>query len=1578
VTPLQGFELAFDESDSPTHRRFRTTATAASVAAMIVAAAGILGYLPGLRFLGRIESDFIPMAPSTAACLLLLGAALMAFDRTPWPKAMRPALALPVAFVTLFGLLEFLELFTGMDLSLEDRVFPAMGTLGGIPIGRMSPVTGAAVAAAGTAILLLLASARHARSARRLRHAAGYLGVVTLLIASPVLLSYLYGIPPHFRTGITPVAATSALGLLCLGIALIAAAGPTSLPMRLVVGTTTAATLSRAFVPVVVAAVVLHGSLYHVGLHWRKLNDATLTSLTGLSVVVLTVLAITRIARVLGRNLDESNRRLRESEARFRAMTQSAHDAIVTSNSDGVIVGWNPGAGQIFGYSADVAIGEPIAMLFPAEMRTRYDAAIAGLAEGEAAPAPNQTLSLTGLRKHGHPFPLEMSLSAWTSANARYYTGIMRDATERVKAEEALRESARNLREAQSIARIGSYVFDLRGDSWSGSPVMLEILGIGADFPRTAASWASVIHPEDRAAVLADQADARRAHGQFRRTYRIVRAADGAERWVLGLGRVTYGADGAPLQMVGTLQDVTERELAAQQLRRNEASLAITLQSIGDAVIAFDASGLVTRMNAMAERLTGWSIAEAAGRPAAEVFQISDAEGRPLAAGPVARVLETGVLAGVAAGTTLTSRDGRQFQIADTAAPICDAAGRMEGVVLVFNDVSEEYRVRKALADSAELLERTGELARIGGWQLDLRTNTLTWTRETYRLHDLDPDEPLTVERAIGFYTPEARPAITAAVEACIAEGTPFDLELPLVTAAGRQLWVRAQGSAVMANGRVAELHGAFQDVTERRQVADALQASEQWHRTILKTAMAGFWLVDAAGRLIEVNDAYCRMSGYSASELLAMRIDQLEAVESSESIIGRGRDAIVHGETTFESRHRRKNGTMFDVEIRIQYHAVRGGLFVTLLQDITARKRAAEALAKSEELFRMIFAEAPLGVAVIDSLTGRIVESNARFGAIAGRTAAEMESLDWMSITHPDDVQADLEHMARMNAGEIPGFTMVKRYRRPDGSYVWINMTIARMTIEAGGHPQHMCMIEDITERRRAEEELRSLSRAVEQSPASIVITDRDGRIEYVNPRFEQVSGYTREEALGNNPRILKSGTTPVETYEALWRAITGGGEWRGELCNRRKDGDLYWEFAAISGLTDETGQVRHFIAVKEDITARKRAEEEQVVLREHLAQIQKMESIGLLAGGVAHDFNNMLAAILGYAELTMLKLGTEHPAYANVDAIRTAAKRSADMTGHLLAFARKQVLTLKVLELNEVVDGILKILRRLLGENVRLVWHPGATLWQIEGDSSHLDQVLTNLAVNARDAMQGRDAVLTVSTTNVVLDAAFVAAHPGAREGEFVHLCFRDNGVGMDEATLSHLFEPFFTTKEPGKGTGLGLSTVHGIMLQHDGFIDVESAVDVGTAFHLYFPRTSARRAALTPTDPAPPHGTETILLAEDERGVRTSTTRMLQALGYRVLATRDAAEAMAVAAGQQEPIHLLLTDVIMPGMHGAELADALVALHPELKVLFMSGYAGSIISTEGILDAGVHFIQKPFSMKALADTVRETLDD
>jgi two-component system cell cycle sensor histidine kinase/response regulator CckA len=507
--------------------------------------------------------------------------------------------------------------------------------------------------------------------------------------------------------------------------------------------------------------------------------------------------------------------------------------------------------------------------------------------------------------------------------------------------------------------------------------------------------------------------------------------------------------------------------------------------------------------------------------------------------------------------------------------------------------------------------------------------------------------------------------------------------------------------------------------------------------------------------------------------------------------------------------------------------------------------------------------------------------------------------------------------------------------------------------------------------QRQKAEDTLRKLWRAVEQSADLVMITDREGVIEYVNPAFESLTGYSPAELMGQTPRVLKSGQQSSEIYKELWQTILSGNVYRCTMVNRKKNGDVFVAEKTITPLRDNDGQITHFISNDRDITDRRRMENQ-------IQQAQKMDAVGRLAGGVAHDFNNHLMVISSYAELMLDSLALQHPLRHNVDEIQKASRRAADLTRQLLAFGRKQMQSLHLLDLNVMIEDFNKMLPRLIGEDIELVFVPGEKLGKVKADPVQIEQILMNLVANARDAMPqgGR---LVIETASVRLDDAYVQEHSIVPPGEYVLLTVSDSGLGIEPEHLSHIFEPFYTTKEEGKGTGLGLATVYGIVKQNSGFIWVYSEPGLGTAFKIYLPRARQTRLSLQPPSPVEgsPRGCETLLLAEDEDAVRQSIREFLVLNGYIVLEAKNGTEALALAKSYEGTIDLMITDVVMPQMSGSQLAAELASGRPSMRVLFVSGYAEATVLRHGAIDVATRFLQKPFSLKALARKIRDVLD-
>ncbi len=505
------------------------------------------------------------------------------------------------------------------------------------------------------------------------------------------------------------------------------------------------------------------------------------------------------------------------------------------------------------------------------------------------------------------------------------------------------------------------------------------------------------------------------------------------------------------------------------------------------------------------------------------------------------------------------------------------------------------------------------------------------------------------------------------------------------------------------------------------------------------------------------------------------------------------------------------------------------------------------------------------------------------------------------------------------------------------------------------------------------AEQSLRKLSRAVEQSADTVAVTDCHGIIEYVNPAFEELTGYSSREACGQTMRLLKSGEQGAEFYQELWKTILAGNVYRGILVNRKKSGELYYVEQSISPVRDNEGKITHFISNGRDLTERLRLEAE-------LRQAQKMDAIGHLAGGVAHDFNNLLTIITSYSELALDAVQPNSGLEAKLQEILLAARGAAELTRQLLAFSRKQPQALRVLELNPVIAGIAKTLPRLIGEDIEFSFTPGGGIGRVRVDPVQIEQILMNLAANARDAMpQGGH--LRIETCDLLLDEEYLHRKPAVIPlGHYALITVSDDGTGIAPEHLSHIFEPFYTTKPLGEGTGLGLATVYGIVKQNKGFIWAYSEPEMGTVFKIYLPCISVDKTIIeseTLKTERPARGSETVLIVEDEQAVRRATAEFLGLQGYTVLEAKDGVDALAVAKNHGTRIDLVVTDVVMPNMSGGQLAVELSNLRPETRLLFVSGYAGKTVLDHKVFDLETNFLQKPYTLKQLSGKIRGALN-
>jgi PAS domain S-box-containing protein len=672
--------------------------------------------------------------------------------------------------------------------------------------------------------------------------------------------------------------------------------------------------------------------------------------------------------------------------------------------------------------------------------------------------------------------------------------------------------------------------------------------------------------------------------------------------------------------------------------------------------------------------------------------------------------------------------------------------------------------------------------------------------------------------------------------------------------------------------------------------------------------------------------------------------------------------------------------------EIRKTRHELRVHQIELEMQNEELR-RAQEEIESGRARYFDLYDLAPVGYVTL-SEQGMILEANFTAATLLGTTRGLLVRQPLSRFICRDDQDIYYRHRKQLfETGKAQECDL--RLVKPDEAFFWAHLTASTAHAEDGSL-LYRVVLSDISGRKRSEEALRTsewfLRSTLDGLSAHIAVLDEQGEIILTNKAYRDFGEHN-----GVEPGVVSEGAN----YLTVCDTASGGysdeagpfAEGIREVLSGKR---LYFELEYpchspaekrwfIGRVTPFTGEgPRRVVVAHEDITGRKQAETEREKLQAQLRQAQKMESVGRLAGGVAHDFNNMLGIIIGHADMVLEQMGPNQPFHEDLVEIRKAGVRSADLTRQLLAFARKQTVAPRVLDLNDTIESMLKLLRRLIGEDINLAWLPGNEVWPVKIDPAQIDQILANLCVNARDAIIGVGK-MTIETGNMVFDEAYCKEHAGFVPGDYVTLAVSDNGCGMDSETMSHLFEPFFTTKGLGKGTGLGLATVYGVVKQNNGFINVYSESDQGTSFKIYLPRHLSTTAIVPEKEVDKPaeRGFETVLLVEDEPAILRMTTMMLERQGYTVVGAGTPVEAIRLAHEHAGDIHILMSDVVMPEMNGRDLAKNILSIYPHMKCLFMSGYTANVIAHHGVLEEGVNFIQKPFSKSDLSAKVREVLD-
>jgi len=808
----------------------------------------------------------------------------------------------------------------------------------------------------------------------------------------------------------------------------------------------------------------------------------------------------------------------------------------------------------------------------------------------------------------------------------------------------------------------------------------------------------------------------------------------------------------------------------------------------------------------------------------------------------------------------------------------------------------------------------------------------------------------------------------------------------------GRTVWFEVNTRTIFQDGKAVGVQGVARDITERKLLEQQLEEAQERYRSFVEEAQDGIIETDAKGRFTFVNEITTKTTGYSRSELLGKSYLDLVDPEFRET-----------AKSLYRSQLARKDQAVY-VEMPILakdgrriWLGVRTSVFLegdklksvrSIARDITERKKAEEALKESERRYKELYRMMRLMCDnVPDMIWAKDVDKRFLFAnrAIchdllgAQDTDEPVGKTDMFFAERERSLHADNPHWHTF--GEIcadsDAVVMEEKVpRRFDefgnvkGQFLYLDVYKAPLLDEAGNMIGTVGCARVVTEERRREEEQARLITAINQTADTVMITDTKGVIQFVNPAFEKITGYSREEVLGKTPSVLKSGKHSPEFYKTLWRTLREKKVWTGHFINKKKDGTLYEEDATITPVRDSSGRVTSYVAVKRDVT-------NEAMLQKELLHSQKMEAIGTLAGGIAHDLNNVLQVILGYCQLLTPRL-QDDTASKGLQAIATATRRAGDLVSRVLTFSRKIQTEARPLELNHEIRRIHELLQRTIPKMIQIQLRLADDLHLIHADAVQIEQILMNLSVNAAHAMPD-GGVLSIQTENVSLDEDFCSRHAGAVPGEYILLTVSDTGCGMEKDILERIFEPFFTTKKVGEGTGLGLSMVYGIVAAHNGFILCDSQPGAGATFRIYFPRFYPQvEEAAVQESTGSLLGNETVLLVDDEDEVVSLARDAFAGYGYTLLTARTGEEALELYKAQGNDIDIVVLDLVMPGMGGRTCLKELIKLDPTARVVIASGFATEETVKQVLKSGARSFVKKPFEFEDLLLEIRKVLDE
>ncbi|MFZ5448263.1 MAG: PAS domain S-box protein [Thermodesulfobacteriota bacterium] len=1250
---------------------------------------------------------------------------------------------------------------------------------------------------------------------------------------------------------------------------------------------------------------------------------------------------------------------------------ESMAEAVTVVSEDGYIVSANPAAYALFEYQEGELTGQPVTVLndLPPAENERFVREVIDHLQREGiwlGEVRNRT-------KSGTPFITYARVSTLELPGKKFWVCVQEDITARKHLEEATAGYLHFIRHLlETIPNPVCYQDD-RGIILGCNKAFAEFVEMSQQ--EIPGKIMYDLFPGEVAGKFEEMVREALEHPETKILQELrLPAANGRSRRVVCHKAAFSDSSGGLGGVVSALTDVTALYQAQEAMRESEARLRAIIENAQDVIFVKDRSFKYTLANPAVGKLFNQSADCFLGLDDFDLFEKTEAVRNRE---EDQRVLNGETMARVNSYTIL----GKLSMFHMVKVPLRDESGEVTGICGIARDVTALQRAEEALRESEERYRTLFETSPFGTVLLDLDLNVIMANQQGISLFGCDSLEEVKEKKVLDFFAPEDLPRMTESMQNLPETSQVRRLEATLIKKDGTRVSCLMSASLVRdAAGEPQAIISVAQDISDLKRAEQAVRESEARLRAIFEYAPVGITMVDSAGRFLQTNPTYQEIVGFSAEELQEMTWQQLTPPEDLPRNLELQAELLAGQRQTYslEKRYLRKDGKIVWVSIMLSRLLSAQGdpRVVGTTIDITARKLAEEALRESEQRFRDITENAMEWIWEVDA-QGKYTYSSPVVEKLLGYKPEEVLGSHYYDFFSPDQREELKNAAIELLATKQPFRNFLNPNLHKNGETVMLSTSGIPVLDDRGNLVGYRGSDMDITAQKQAEEALREseqrfrLMAETIQDVLWIAAPPNISKIIYVSPRYEAVWGRTTEE-LYQSPQSFLEYLHPDDRERVRSEILAyhaGRNPWSIEYRIIKPDGSVRWIQDRGFPVQNDQGNVILYTGVATDITERK-------VLEQQLLLSQKMEAVGRLAGGIAHDFNNLLMAIAGYGELMQAKVLKDDPLYRYLEDILKATDRAAALTGQLLTFSRKQIVYRQLVDLNQLVLEMDSMLRRLIQEDIEMKIITAPSLGAVEADPGSLNQIIMNLVINARDAMPCGGSII-LKTAEVEFDTSRQTKSGMAPPGRYVVLEVSDSGIGMDETIQAHIFEPFFTTKETGKGTGLGLSTVYGIVKQSKGFIDLDSEPGQGSTFTIYLPRLNA--VAAPPkmlSKPAKLLGNETILLVEDEEVLRALLAKFLRVHGYKVLEARHGGEALLLCEQHQGPIHLMVTDVVMPQMSGRVLADRLFPLRPEMKVLYMSGYTEDEIVQRGVADLSIAFIQKPFKPVDLARQVHALL--